>query len=237
MFSEDGKLFKEKYEKRGYRYDERSVQAFCEDIIEDVSLNPGKKSSRRRSSRRGSSRRRSSYPCPENGEFPSENLKLSYIRFEEEASKYTEYTHKKYRKRSDGSNPADKGGAEDENGDAHDQDIFLYSFFVSHNNILVVFLDKELIEYETGKTYYLYLSELVTNNGNRESRRLKLRSGVAYTVYYWPPACNDDPSNSEKCECQNPDQPNCLLGKPEDPDWNRDALLSVQGLLLPSWIS
>ena len=83
--------------------------------------------------------------------------------------------------------------------------------------------DKELIEYETGKTYYLYLSEPVANNGERESRRLELSPGKDYTIYYWPPTCSDDPANTDKCECQNPQQPNCLPGKPEDPDWNRAA--------------
>lgn len=146
----------------------------------------------------------------------------------EEANQYTKYTHKKYRNTS-GNNPEDAGEAEDKDGDARGQDILLNSFFVSHNNIFVVFLDRELIEYESRKTYYLYLSDVGAENGEGESRRMELKAAKEYTIYYWPPACSDDSANDDKCECQNPDEANCLSGKPEDPDWNRGALASIQG--------
>ena len=239
MSSKEGKLFKEKYKGAGYTtYDEKNIQAFCEYIKNEDSLDkPGshRRRSRGRSSSGGGPSSSSPTPCPENGVFPSENHNLSYIRFAKYANKYTDYTHKKYRKISRADNPEDKGEAENKNGGTHGQDIFLHSFLVGGQNVFVVIVDKELIEYKTGKTYYLYLSETEANNGDRKSRRLALNSGKEYTIYYWPPTCADDPANSNKCECQTPDQPGCLSGKPEDPDWNRDALSSIQGL--PSNIS
>lgn len=239
LSSEEGKLFKEKYEETGYRYQEKDVEAFCEDIKDgsllesdetDSSRRPRRRSRRRSYSGGGSSSRSSPRPCPENGEFPSEGSKLSYIRFDDTGGKYTEYTHKKYRQSTTGRNPSEKGEAEDENGDAHGQDVLLHSFFISHNNILALFLDRELIEYESRKTYYLYLSEVGAENGEGESRRMELKPGKDYTIYYWSPACANDSANDEKCECQNPDEPNCLPGKPEDPDWNRGVVTSIQGL-------
>ena len=237
LSSKEGELFKEEYEERGYKYDERDVETFCRDVKDNSLLKSDKTGSSTRSRRRsysgGSSRSPRSRPCPENGEFPSENRKLSYIRFGRSANQYTEYTHKKYRN-INGNNPAEVGEAEDENGNTHGQDILLRSFFIVSNNknILVVILDKELIRYETGKTYYLYLSGITTNNGERESRRLELNPGNDYTIYYWPPACDDHPDNSEKCRCQNPQQSGCLSGKPEDPNWNRDGVTpqTVEGL-------
>ena len=108
LSSKEGELFKEKYKEKGYKYDERDVQAFCEDI-KNISLKPDRKiSSKGSSSRRSSSR--SPRPCPESG-FPAENRKLSYIRFEEEeTNQYTEYIHKKYRNTT-GRNPEDTGEA------------------------------------------------------------------------------------------------------------------------------
>ena len=236
LSSKEGNLFKKKYEGEGYiTYDEKNIQAFCEDIktadhLKSDTAGSHRRGSRRKSSSRGGSSSSSPSPCPENGVFPPENQKLSYIRFEEYTNKYTEYTHKKYRKISNANNPEDKGEAEDENGDTHRQDIFLHSFFVNGQNVFIVIVDKELIEYEQEIPYYLYLSEVEANNGDRKSRRLELNPGKEYTIYYWPPTCADDPANSDKCECQTPDQTGCLSGKPEDPNWNRDALSSIQGL-------
>ena len=223
LSSKEGGLFKKKYEEAGYKYDERDIQDFCKDRKKGTthSYRSSGRSSRRRSSSR------SPRPCPDNGVFPPEDRQVSYIRFEGSANRYTKYIHKKYRSQT-AHDTGDIGEAEDESGNAHSQDILLRSFII--NNVFALFLDKELIEYETGETYYLYLSESEANNGERESRRLTLNPGKEYTNYYWPPVCDDNPANSEKCECQNPDQADCLPGKPEDPDWNRDAVSSIKGL-------
>ena len=78
LSSREAELFKKKYEEEGYRYDERDVQAFCEDKIRKT--NSYRSSSSRRSSSRRSSRSRSGRSSGSSYNAVSGNIQSSAFR-------------------------------------------------------------------------------------------------------------------------------------------------------------